>query len=242
MTGDIRIGPYGTGILEIVMARSDQGNALSPSMAGAIIAAIDSMPADTRAVFLRGEGRDFCTGRTPVMPPAGSRATALDLRKLIADPVLEFYQRLRDIPVPLVMAVQGRAFGVGCALAGLADVCIAAETALFSVPEMNKDIAPTLVMTALSDRLSRTDLARLVFTRDPIGAVEAKNIGLIGMVCPEGDLSKEADLLLTKLRTNSVPVLSAVKTFLNSQVEMSFSARREFAALINCVITAERYR
>lgn len=242
MTEDVRIGLRGAHVLEIVLARPAAGNALSPAMADAIVGAIDAMAPDTRAVFLRAEGVDFCTGRAPVMPKSGTRATALDLRRLIADPVLDFYQRLRDVPVPLVMAVQGKASGVGCALAGLADVCIAAETATFSVPEMDKDIAPTLVMTALSDRLSRADLARLVLTRTPVSAVEAKTIGLIGSVCREESLLDEADSLLSRLRENSVPVLSAVKTFLNQHTEMSFAVRREAAALMNCVVTGERYR
>jgi len=242
MTDEIRIGPHGADILEIVLARPAQGNALSPAMAEAIIQAIDAMPATTRAICIRAEGPDFCTGRKPVLPPPGSRATALDLRELIADPVLEFYQRLREVPVPVIAAVQGRAAGVGCAVAGLADVCIASDTAIFSVPEMDKDIAPTLVMAALADRLPRAALARLVLSRDPIGAAEAKAIGLIGMTCPEEDLVKVTDELLTKLRANSVPVVRGVKTFLNHHPEMSFAARREAAALINCVVTAEKYR
>jgi len=242
MTEDIRVGARGANVLELVLARPGQGNAFTPAMAAAIVHAIDAMPPETRAILLRAEGADFCTGRAPVMPPPGTRATALELRRLVADPVLDFYRRLREVPVPLVMAVQGRAFGVGCALAGLADVCIAADTATFSVPEMDKDIAPTLVMTVLSDRISRTDLARLVLTRAPIGAEEAKAMGLVGMICPEQSLLEEADAILAKLRTNSVPVLSAVKTFLNGHTEMSFAARQEAAALINCVVTAEKYR
>lgn len=242
MTTEVSIGSRGDHVLEIVLSQPERGNALSPAMAEAIVGAIEAMSAETHAVLLRAEGKDFCTGRTPVMPPLGSRATALDLRKLIADPVLEFYERLRTIPVPLIVAVQGKAFGVGCAIAGLADVCIAAQSAQFSVPEMDKDIAPTLVMTALSDRLARADLARLVLTRAPVTAAEAKVIGLIGIVCADDDLLNETDLLLAKLRTNSVPVLAAVKTFLNRQGEMSLAARREAAALINCVVTAERYR
>ena len=239
---DVQIGSRGDHVLELVLSQPERGNALSPAMAEAIVGAIETMPAETRAVLLRAEGKDFCTGRTPVMPPPGSRATALELRKLIADPVLDFYERLRTIHVPLIVAVQGKAFGVGCAIAGLADVCIAAQSAQFSVPEMDKDIAPTLVMTALSDRLSRADLARLVLTRAPIAAAEAKAIGLIGVVCADDDLLTETDLLLARLRTNSVPVLAAVKTFLNRQGEMSLAARREAAALMNCVVTAERYR
>lgn len=242
MTHEVRIGSRGDHVLEIVLAQPERGNALSPAMVDTIVDTIDMMPTATRAVLLRAEGPDFCVGRTPVMPPPGSRATALDLRRLIADPVLDFYERLRSVPVPLIVAVQGKAFGVGCALAGLADICIAGQSVQFAVPEMDKDIAPTLVMTALSDRLSRAHLARLVLSRASISATEAKAIGLIGIVCPDSDVLNEADALLAKLRTNTVPVLSAVKTFLNRQGEMSPTARREAAALINCVVTAERYR
>jgi len=238
MNDGVRIAPRSDDVLDIVLTRP----ALSPDMADAIMRALDAMPVATRAVFLHAEGPDFCTGRTPVMPPAGSRATALELRRLIADPVLDFYQRLRDVPVPVVIAVQGRAAGVGCALAGLADVCIAADDATFSVPEMDKDIAPTLVMTALADRISRAALARLVFGREPIVASEARAIGLIGLTCPAGELMQRAEALLAKLHGNSVPVLRGVKSFLNLHSEMSFAARREAAALINAVVTAEKFR
>jgi enoyl-CoA hydratase len=187
MPNDVQIGTGGE-ILEIVLTCPERGNALSPAMAETISGSIGTIPATTRAILLRAEGADFCTGRTPVLPPKGSSASALELRHLIADPVLEFYQRLRDVPVPVIAAVQGRAFGVGCALAGLADVCIATESAVFCVPEMDKDVPPTLVMAALADRLPRAALARLVFTREPIGASEAKSIGLIGMTCPDADI------------------------------------------------------
>lgn len=241
MSADVQINARDD-ILDIVLSSPARGNALSPEMAETIAGAIDTMPATTRAILLRAEGADFCTGRTPVLPPKGSKATALDLRLLIADPVLDFYQRLRDAPVPVIAAVQGRAFGVGCALAGLADVCIAAESATFAVPEMDKDVAPTLVMAALADRLSRAALARLVFTRDTIGAVEAQAIGLVAMTCPDADLAAKAEELVAKLRGNSAATVRGVKTFLNRQQEMSFAGRREIAALINCVVTAEKYR
>ncbi len=241
MPDEVQIGVRDE-VLEIGLSCPDRGNALSPAMAETIANAIAAIPATTRAILLRAEGADFCTGRTPVLPPKGSSASALELRQLIAEPVLEFYQRLRDAPVPVIAAVQGKAFGVGCALAGLADVCIATETAVFAVPEMDKDVAPTLVMAALADRLSRAALARLVFSRDSIGAAEAKVIGLVAMTCPDGDITTVTDNLLAKLRGNSAATVRGVKTFMNRQQEMSFAGRREIAALINCVVTAEKYR
>ncbi|MBR0687771.1 enoyl-CoA hydratase/isomerase family protein [Bradyrhizobium manausense] len=242
MTDSIRIVPRRDDILEIVLASSASGNLLSPPMVDAIAQAFEMMSPTTRAVYLHADGPDFCAGRRSAMPPSGTRVTALDLRHSIADPILDFYQRIRDLSIPLVMAVQGKAAGVGCALAGLADVCIASDDAEFSVPEMDKDIAPTLVMAALSDRLPRAALARLVFARDSISASEARAIGLVGMTCSSDQLRGQAEALLAKLCRNSVPTLRGVKSFLKHHPEASFAARRETAALINCVVMAEKYR
>jgi enoyl-CoA hydratase/carnithine racemase len=176
------------------------------------------------------------------MPPPGTRATALDLRKLISDPILDFYATLRQVPVPLIAAVQGRASGVGCAIAAMADVAVAADTAIFQVPEMAHDIAPTLVMNALADRLPRAVLARLILTRAPLTAAEAMAAGLIGQVVGADGLAAETELLVGQLAANSAATVRAVKAFLSTGPETSFAARKELAALINAVSTAERFR
>ena len=87
MTDDVRINA-GDRVLEIVLNRPEQGNALTPAMAEAIAAAVTRVDADTRVVILRAEGPDFCTGRVSVMPRPGTKMTANDLRALVSDPVL----------------------------------------------------------------------------------------------------------------------------------------------------------
>ena len=242
MTDEVKIAQQDEGVLEIVLNRPEQGNALTPAMAKAIMAALRELDAQTRVVLLRAVGPDFCTGRSGAMPGAGSRATALDLRGMVSDPVLNFYAALREIPVPLIVAVRGRAAGVGCAIAALADVAIAADSARFQVPEMNHDIAPTLVMNALADRLPRAATARLVLTRDAVGAEEAKALGLVGVVVADEGLEGETARVVAQLCGNSVPTVRAVKAFLSTGPETSFAARKELAALLNCVATAERFR
>lgn len=242
MTDEVRITASDTHVLRIELNRPDHGNALTPAMAAAISEVLTTLPDDTRVVLLSAAGPDFCTGRSAAMPAPGSRATALDLRRMVSDPVLDFYALLRRVPVPLVAQVQGRAAGVGCAIAALADVAIAAEDAVFQVPEMNHDIAPTLVMNALADRLPRAALARLVLTRDAVGAQEAKALGLIGMVAPAAGLAGETERVIAGLAKNSVATLRAVKSFLSLAPETSFASRQELAALINSSATAERFR
>jgi len=229
-------------VLEILLNRPEQANAITPAMTEAITAALRSLDPQIRVVLLHGSGDDFCTGRSAAMPKPGTRATALDLRKLISDPVLDFYQVLREVPVATIAVVQGRAAGVGCALAALADVTIASNTASFQVPEMNHDIAPTLVMNALADRIPRAALARLVLTRDAVDAAEAKSLGLIGVVVAPDALNEENDRLVTQLANNSVATIRSVKAFLSTGPETSFASRKELAALLNCVATAESFR
>ncbi len=229
-------------VLEIVLNRPDKGNALTPDMGQEITAALKSLPPETRVVLLKANGPDFCTGRAAAMPAPGSRATALDLRNAISDPVLDFYEVLREIPVPFITAVQGKAAGVGCAIAALADVAIAADSATFQIPEMNHDIAPTLVLNALADRISRAALARMVFTRDVIPAAEAKMLGVIGIAVPADGLEAEVARVTGQLEKNSVPTVRGIKAFLSMSPETSFASRKELAALINCVATAEKFR
>jgi len=236
---DVRIETKGA-VLEIALCRGEAGNALTPEMALAIAAAVRAPDPAVTVILLRAEGADFCTGRAPVMPPKGARMTANDLRALISEPVLEFYGALRAAPVPLVARVQGRALGVGCALAALADVAIAAPDARFAVPEMGHDIAPTLVMEALVDRLPRAHLARLVLTRDSVSAGEAQAMGLIGLVA--ADLDGAVERGVAALAGNSPATVRAVKAFLLRAPDAPGAVRRELAALLNAGATAEKFR
>ena len=237
---DVRIARR-EAVLEIVLDRRGEGNALTPAMADAVVAATASLDPGVNAVLLRGEGEDFCTGRAPAMPPPGTRATARTLTATVAEPILAFYDAVAAIAVPVVALVQGSAAGVGCALAGLADICIADAGARFSVPEMDRDIAPTLVMHALADRIPRAALARLVLTREPIGAEEARAIGLVSIVAEPGTLNARGDVLLALLARNSGPVVRGVKRMLGFGRPLD-GTRREIAALINGAVTAERFQ
>lgn len=241
MNQDIKISLADDGVLEIVLKRSDEGNTLTLAMTEILADTAKALPKQARMVLLRSEGEDFCIGRQSPMPPPESKPTVSELRHRVAEPVLDFYAAFRDIPVPVICIVQGRALGVGCALAGLADLTIATEEATFGIPEMNRDIPPTLVMAALADRISRASLARLVFTRDPISATEASQVGLIGWVVSAEKVESEVKRIRMALMQNSDPVLRAVKGFLGNYSEASRATLRELAASLNAAAVSERF-
>lgn len=239
--GQVRGTLAGDDGFDIVIDRPDAGNALTAAMTAELAVALGHLPEATKFVVLRGEGADFCAGRVSPMPPPGTVMTAAQVRGRVSDPVLDFYATVRQVDVPLIAVVRGRAHGVGCALAGLADLVIADQSADFMVPEMNRDIPPLLVMTALAARLPRAALARMVLGREHVGAEQAVAIGLAAEAC----MADEVDATLAKYRerlaSNGRTALAAVKHFLNVAPEMAFAALREYAACANAGAVSERY-
>ena len=136
MTDAVRVSLAADDMLEITLAAPEHGNALDAAMADAMLKALRELPEQAKGIVLTAEGADFCAGRrggTPAGP--GVKLTAVDIRKKVIEPILDLYQAMRNAPVPIFAAVQGRAAGVGAALAGLADVGIAAEDAVSRSPK-----------------------------------------------------------------------------------------------------------
>jgi len=238
----VRVTLAADDVLEITLAAPEHGNALDAAMADIMLKAVRELPETAKAIALTAEGADFCAGRRGGMPQGAGKLTAIDIRKKVIEPVLDLYQALRNTPVPVLATVQGRAAGVGCALAGLADIAIAAEDAQFTIPEMNHDIPPTLVMTALVERMPRNHLARLVITRDAINGREAQALGIVSMVTGKDKLAGELARVRATIAKNTAPVLRAVKAFLTASGETSFATRRDYAAMVNAAAMAERFR
>src|SRR5713226_8445192 len=102
-----------------------------------------SLGPETKLVRLRGNGANFCKGRQSPQVDR-EKSTPLQLRHPVAEVPLELYAALKEARAPTLAIVQGEALGVGCALAVVCDMTIASDDAIFQVPELNHNIAPTL--------------------------------------------------------------------------------------------------
>ncbi|AHY55732.1 crotonase/enoyl-CoA hydratase family protein [Bradyrhizobium japonicum] len=175
------------GVAHLRLNRPDKMNALDPAMFDAIIAAgaqLDTRK-DLRAVVLSGEGRAFCAG--------------LDLDRLLAtangDPLLpsidltrrthgiaNYAQHLvwlwRELPVPVIAAVHGVAFGGGFQLALGADLRYLAPGARLGVTEAKWGLVPDMCGTQLMRHLARDDVVReLTYSGRVFSAEEALAYG-----------------------------------------------------------------
>ena len=188
-------------------------------------------PADRRAILLAGAGSDFCLGRETRGRSGGEKPTALQLRAGVTAPILDLYRALRETPVPVIAIVQGRAFGLGCALVSACDVAIAADSARFKLPEMEKDLPPTLAISALLQRVPPKTIAYLVYSMAEIDASVARMAGIVSHVVPESELTKAGEELGTILAQRAPAAVKAVKEYLRSAIYMDASGAADLAGI-----------
>ena len=198
--------------LRITLDRPSRGNVVTPEMMLDLPGAIAAVGPRHKAVVLRGTGADFCLGREPGPIPGGRTDTAFNAHAAVMGPILAVYRAARQCPVPLIAAVQGRAHGFGCGLVGVCDIALAADDSRFALPEMDKGIPPTLVMSALAD-VNRKTLVDMVYSCATVDAAAALAAGIVSRCVPAAGLDAALDELLERLRGYDAAQIRFIKGF-----------------------------
>jgi enoyl-CoA hydratase len=197
-------------VATIAIDNAAQGNLLTVEDLRELATAIRAAGAtDAKVIVLRTMGADFCRGRAPGAPSP----TALTMRANVCEPILDVYDALAGIRQPVVARVQGAALGFGAAMAGACDLTIAADNARFQLPEMHRDLPPTLAISALMARVPRKALTHLVYSMAEIDAATALQLGIVSQVVPSADLDGALAKLLATMSARSPEALVAVKDF-----------------------------
>jgi enoyl-CoA hydratase/carnithine racemase len=228
-------------LVDVMLDRPDNGNLIDSAMSEAIIEAVATLDDDVKLVRILSSGSDFCKGRQSPMPPKDAKPSAETLRRVVAAPPLALYDALKAVRVPVLSVVRGEALGVGCALAGVCDVALAADDAVFQIPEMERDIPPTLVMSALIGRVPVKTVAHMVLSRLRLSAAEALQAGLVSRVVPAASLDAEAEALTQTLLGCSAVTLRAVRQFLQLAPEMPATGASGFAAHLAATALSARF-
>ena len=240
MTEQILVARKGD-VTILTLNRPDKGNRVSTDM-GREMARLCGLAAEngSKLIVLRANGADFCVGRDTAGVAEGGDMTALDIRNHNADPALAFYDSFLATPIPIIGVVHGLADGMGCALAALCDITLAADTARFRVPEMNRDIPPALVMTAFRDRVPRKAIGYLIWSRDEIDAATAREFGIVSKIVPEAALDAELAALCDRLEGNSLESICMIKEYLNNALDMNRAAAQRFASNLMSAVMASK--
>ncbi|MEZ5686326.1 MAG: crotonase/enoyl-CoA hydratase family protein [Paracoccaceae bacterium] len=188
------------GIATVTLARPDKMNAVDMKMIDAVLEAGTALAArdDLRAVVLAGEGRAFCAG-LDVMSFA--QLAAGDPEALImprthgdANRFQQFSLIWRDLPVPVIAALHGVAFGAGFQLALGACMRIAAPGTRLAVMEMKWGLIPDMGgMVTLPELAGADVIRRMTYTAEEVLAEQALNWGLVTEIT-EDPLARAQDL------------------------------------------------
>jgi enoyl-CoA hydratase/carnithine racemase len=216
------------GIADVRMVRADKMNALDAAMFEALVAAAKGLGSEKglRAVVLSGEGRAFCAGldmgRFAAMGDkggngiAGGEARDLALR---THGIANFPQMTvwgwRQLPVPVIAAVHGVAFGGGFQLALGADMRFLSTDARMSIMEIKWGLVPDMAGTPILASLVRDDILReLTYTGRIFSAQEALSYGLATRVCD--DPRAAALEVAREIAAKSPDAIRAAKRLLNN--------------------------
>jgi 2-(1,2-epoxy-1,2-dihydrophenyl)acetyl-CoA isomerase len=174
---------------------------------------------DARAAVLTGVGRGFCSGAN-LTTTGGAAASAggggdgggFDAGAALDTHYNPLVSQLRDLPIPLVTAVNGAAAGVGCSIALLGDMILAAESAYFLQAFRRIGLVPDGGSTYMLARaVGRARAMEMMLLGEKIMAPQALAWGLINRVTPDEALQGEARALALALAQGPTRTLSMIR-------------------------------
>jgi enoyl-CoA hydratase/carnithine racemase len=220
------------GVADVRLVRADKMNALDDAMFSALIETGERLKAEAglRAVVLSGEGRAFCAGLDMGSFQAmasGERTGSRDTTSALLTPkrteggsnrAQHACMVWREIPVPVIGAVHGVAFGGGFQLALGCDLRFVTADVKLAVLEIKWGLIPDMAGMVLMRGLVRDDVAReLTYTGRIFGGEEAVAMGLATRVC--ADPRAEALALAAEIAGKNPQAIRAGKRLLNLMAE-----------------------
>jgi enoyl-CoA hydratase len=212
-----------------------EDNGISDAMAHEFVEALGSAHHTSDLVLVKSVGPDYCTGRVrdPGSPPPATEAYA---RRPEYDGIFNSYKAIRNSLVPIVTAIEGRAMGFGAAIAALCDVSFASDTATFNIPEIGHNVMPTMVMSALYDRVNRNALMWMAYSTEFIDAQRALLYGMVSTVVPAAKLNEQTEAFCKVLLSRPRPAILGLKEYLHVAPRMDELGAIDYARSIHSMV------
>ncbi len=198
-------------------------NALSLEMMSELKAALESLPAQTRAVILAAQGAVYCSGHDLREMRGGAREEYEELFEVCTN----LMQTVQAIPQPVIAEVQGIATAAGCQLVAACDLAIAADTATFATPGVKIGLFCSTPMVELTRSVGRKRALEMLLTGREVSAAEAAEWGLINRAVPFKMLRSTTLELAEQIASAARYTVSVGKQAYYTQAEMDAAAAYE---------------
>ena len=213
-------------VATITLNRPETLNSMPPAMADEIRTALDYLPLHgARALLITGEGRGFCSGADL----AGDRSSAAvsggaNSRKSLRNHYNPMLLALANLDIPVVVAVNGPAAGVGCSFALSGDFTIAGKSAYFLQAFVNIGLVPDGGSSWLLPRLiGLPRAAQMMMLGEKIPAEQAADWGMIYKCVEDAELMAEARALVARLANGPTVSLGTMRQVLRAGLSQSYA-------------------
>jgi 2-(1,2-epoxy-1,2-dihydrophenyl)acetyl-CoA isomerase len=221
---------YRTGAAaKIVLNRPERMNAWSNALSRDLLAVLRDLAVDdeVRAVMLTGAGRAFCSGAD--LKEGATSGGGLDTDGVLIGWYHPIVTAIREMPKPVVSAVNGPAAGAGLSLALSADLVVAKQSAYFLLAFVNIGLVPDAGSSLfVPSRVGFARAAEMAMLGEPVPAPKAADIGLINASWPDEEFEQNAEALLLRLSNGPTRSYAGTKRELNHWV---YSRMAEHLAL-----------
>lgn len=204
----------------ITLNRPDKRNAINQDVIDGVCAGLSQAHQDpeVRAIVLTGNGeKAFCAG-ADLQPGKGF---AFDYARPTT-PYADLLRQAKNVTLPIVARVNGACLAGGMGLLCIADMAVAADTALFGLPEVKVGVFPMQVLSLLQDLAPQRIVREWCITGEPFDAATALAHGLVNHVVPAAELDARTQWLLDRITDKSPTAIRRGKYAMRALAAMSF--------------------
>ena len=215
----ILVKNLGNGIKKITINDPKTYNSLSFATLRSLLNTFKKLDKDntTKVIILDGAGKGFSAGHNlKEVKSLKKRSKYLKLFNLCSKVMLQIVEGRK----PVIAKVHGAAYAAGCQLATSCDLAYSTKDATFATPGVNIGLFCSTPMVAVSRKISRKRMMKMLLTGEPINAKYAKEIGLINDCFSKSSLNKEVLNVAKKIASKSNLTIKIGKQAFYKQVEM----------------------
>ena len=215
----ILVKNLGNGIKNITINDPKTYNSLSFATLRSLLNTFKKLDKDktTKVIILEGAGKGFSAGHNlKEVKSLKKRSKYLKLFNLCSKLMLQIVEGRK----PVIAKVHGAAYAAGCQLATSCDLAYSTKDATFATPGVNIGLFCSTPMVAVSRKISRKRMMKMLLTGEPINAKYAKEIGLINDCFSKSNLNKEVLKVAKTIASKSNLTIKIGKQAFYKQLEM----------------------
>ena len=209
----------GSGIKSIILNDTKTYNSLSFKTLNSLSKLLNkfNLDKDTRVIIISGSGKGFSAGHNlKEVKSLKNKKKYLKLFNLCSKVMMQIVEGRK----PVIAKVHGAAFAAGCQLVASCDLAYSTKDAIFATPGVNIGLFCSTPMVAVSRKINRKQMMKMLLTGEPIKASFAKQIGLINDHFSKKELNKEVLNIAKKISSKSNLTIKIGKRAFYKQLEM----------------------